>query len=231
MRSDKKLTFFLKIAACVIAVLFVVYFCVRAFPWVMSFTEEAGRLRFEEYIKSLGWLGVLAFIGFQVIQIVIAFIPGEPVELAAGVLYGPVWGTLLCMLGSLIGTVIVFYIVKAFGSSAALVFFKEKELSKIKFLQNSKKLKAVLFILFFIPGTPKDILTYFAPLTPIEPISFFMIATFARFPSIITSTLAGASITDGEFTKGIVIFSITAIIGLIGILLYNKITGAHKDEE
>ena len=203
--------------------------CIWAFPWIMSFSKEEVRLQFENYIESLGWSGVLVFIFFQLLQIVIAFIPGEPIELAAGVLYGPVWGTILCMIGSLIGTVIVFYIVKAFGNTAALVFFKEKELSKIKFLQNTKKLKFVLFILFFIPGTPKDILTYFAPLTPIRPGAFFLIATFARFPSIITSTLAGASITDGEFTKGIIIFLITALIGLLGILFYNKFIEKHND--
>lgn len=77
---------------------------------------------------------------------------------------------------------------------------------KFKFLHNAKKLNLIIFILFFIPGTPKDVLTYIIPLTSVKPLHYFVITTVARIPSIITSTFAGSAIDKGQWLEMILIF-------------------------
>ena len=96
------------------------------------------------------------------------------------------------------------------------------DLTKYKFLRDKNKVELTVFILFFIPGTPKDALTYIAPMAPIHPVKYILIATFARIPSIITSTILGDSVVEGNYILAIVIFAITALISVLGIILGNK---------
>ena len=79
-----------------------------------------------------------------------------------------------------------------------------------------------MFVLYFLPGTPKDILTYFAGLTDINPITFLLICTLGRIPSVLTSTLAGSSLVESNYKTSILIFVITGIAALIGYLIYYR---------
>jgi uncharacterized membrane protein YdjX (TVP38/TMEM64 family) len=96
------------------------------------------------------------------------------------------------------------------------------DLTKYKFLQDKNRVELTVFILFFIPGTPKDPLTYIAPIAPIGAVKYLLIATFARIPSIITSTILGDSIADGRWVLALVVFAITAVISVLGIILGNR---------
>ena len=91
-----------------------------------------------------------------------------------------------------------------------------------KFLSDKNKVELTVFILFFIPGTPKDALTYIAAIAPINPIKYLFIATLARIPSIVTSTLLGDSIAEGDYLLAGIVFAITAIISICGIVFGNK---------
>ena len=101
---------------------------------------------------------------------------------------------------------------------------------KYKFLKNTKKIELTIFILFFIPGTPKDALTYLAPFVPIKPKKFFVISTIARIPSVITSTILGDQIIKGNYLIAIIVFVITAIISIGGILFNNYYTKRKQNE-
>lgn len=200
-------------------------------PWIISLKDEAGRQAFELYIKSKGVWGVAILLGIQVLQVVIALIPGEPVEVIAGLLYGTFGGWAICTVGMLIGTVMVYYLVKLLGLSFFQDVVDEGKLEKFKFLQDTKRLELLTFILFFIPGTPKDILTYFMPLTKIKPLTFFVIVTVARIPSVISSTFAGASIGEGKWLQTLLIFLGIGLIGIIGILLNNRLMAKENAKE
>lgn len=191
-------------------------------PWILSLKDEAGRAALQEYIHSQGGWGVLILLGIQILQVVIALIPGEAIEIIAGLLYGTFGGYLICQIGMLLGTILVFYLVKWLGASFVHSIVGESKLSRFKFLQDTRRLELFTFILFFIPGTPKDILTYFMPLTRIKPLVFFVITTVARIPSILSSTFAGASISEGKWIQTILIFAVIGLIGIIGICFNNK---------
>lgn len=117
----------------------------------------------------------------------------------------------------------IFFLVRRFGYRLVARIFGEQKLSEFKFINNTKKVETVTFILFLIPGTPKDMLTYLAGVSKIRPAQFLLISTFARIPSIITSTWMGASVSRGNWGMAIVVFLLTAAIGLVGILYKQRV--------
>ncbi len=191
-------------------------------PYIQTLATEEGRAQFKAWVDGLGFGGWLVTLGIQLLQIFIALIPGEPVELMLGYVWGPWLGTFTCLIGIFIGTLVIFLAVRKYGMKFVKRVVGSDDLTKYKFLSNNNKLDITIFILFFIPGTPKDALTYIAPLTPIQPIKYLLIATFARIPSIITSTILGDSVAEGNYLVSIVVFVITAIISVLGIILGNK---------
>lgn len=179
---------------------------------------------FRAWVRQHGVLGRFAFVGMMVTQIIIAFIPGEPLEIAAGYAFGAIEGTALCMLGAFIGGTIVFLAVRRFGLAFAELFFSEKRIREVAFLRDPARRNYLVFLLFFIPGTPKDLLTYCVGLTKMRLGSFMMITTFARFPSIITSTLGGDALGLSNYTFAAVVFAATILISLSGILVYRRVS-------
>ena len=201
-------------------------------PYIEELATDEGRVAFKTWIDSLGFGGWLVTLGIQLLQIFVAFIPGEPVEILLGYLWNPIGGMLTCLLGIFIGTTVIFLFVRKFGKKFVKKIVGTDDLSKYKFLSDKSKVEITIFILFFIPGTPKDVLTYVAPLAPISPIKYLVISTIARIPSIITSTILGDRLAEGDWLLAVVIFAITALISLAGILIGNKyIEKKEKEHE
>ena len=218
----------LKITLIVLAAAAVAALCVWLIPLVWSLRQPENQAAFEEFVGSLGVFGVLLMLGIQVLQIVVAVIPGEPIELIMGLMYGTLGGLALTLTGILIGSAIIYFCMKRFGTGFASKFVDTNGFKKFRFLNNPAKRDSFIFLLFFIPGTPKDVLTYFAPLTGIPFGRFITIATLARLPSVVTSTLVGSSVSKGEFLKSLIVFAITGVVGIAGVLLNNKFTAAQE---
>ena len=191
--------------------------------------DPAFREGFRQVIAGLHVWGVLAMVGIQVAQVVLAFIPGEPVEVLAGVLYGTLGGFLVCEAGVLLGQLAVFSLVRRYGTPVVELFFEGKSIRRFAFLHNARRLEALTFLLFFIPGTPKDILTYVAGLTPIPRGRFLLLSMVARIPSILSSTLAGATLGEGKLWVSLGIFGGIGLVGLGGILLNQRLM-AHLEK-
>ena len=198
-------------------------------PYVKTLSTEEGREQFKAYIDGIGILGWFVTLGIQLLQIFIAFIPGEPVELMLGFVWGPWLGMLTCLIGIFIGTATIFLLVKRFGRPFVRKIVGDKDLTTYKFLSDPRKIDLTVFILFFIPGTPKDALTYIAPLAPIKPVKYLIIATLARIPSIITSTLLGDSIAEGDYLVSVIVFAVTALISVVGIVFGKKFVDLRKN--
>lgn len=199
--------------------------------YMFKLRSEDNLAEFEDRIRTIGGWGILIMMIIQVLQVVLAIIPGEPIELAMGALYGTVWGCLLCLAGIMIGTSIVFLCVRKFGRKFVDNFISSDKFARLKFLKDPSKRDVLLFILMFIPGTPKDTLTYFGPFTGISFLRFLVISTIARIPSIISSSFIGASIMDGDYMQGVIAFAIVGIVSLAGILIYNKIVASKNKEK
>ncbi len=218
----------LKAAIAVLVLALATFLCLKfLLPLSHLLATEEGRqeicLRMEDY----GIFAPLVFIGMMALQIVIAFIPGGPMELLAGMLFGGLRGTLWSVLGSMLGTVVVYALVKCFGRPLVQFFVSEKQLKRFTILEDEKKLEFWVFLLFLIPGIPKDLLTYIVPLTRMQLLHFLALTTIARFPAIVASVLIGDSFSDGRYWLCIVIACVAALAAFVGFRIK---TGVLKEK-
>lgn len=185
---------------------------------------------FRAWVDSFGFWGQLIFVGMVILQVIVALIPGEALELAGGYAFGAVEGTVLCMIGIVIGSWLVFAAVRRVGPKLVEVFFADREIKRLAFLQNPKKARVLTFILMTIPGTPKDLLSYFAGLTPLTTAQWLSIVTFARIPSLVSSTVSGAAAGEKNYLLAGIVMASTLLISGIGILYYRKICRESEEK-
>lgn len=185
---------------------------------------------FRQWVDSLGFWGQLIFVGMVILQVIVALIPGEALELAGGYAFGAVEGTVLCMIGILLGSWLVFSAVRLLGPKLVEAFFAEREIKRLSFLQNPKKARVLTFILMTIPGTPKDLLSYFAGLTPLSTRQWLSIVVVARIPSLVSSTVSGAAAGEKNYILAGIVMAFTLLLSGIGILYYRKICRESEEK-
>ncbi len=210
-----------KVILTIVVLAILVGLMIYLFPVMKNLATLEGQVAFKEKVENSGIWGLLSLFGLQVAQIFLIIVPGEPIEILAGMCYGSIWGTVFIMVSACMISTIIYLSVRKFGRKFVCDFCDEKKIAKIensKLFQNPKKIEIILLILFLIPGTPKDFLVYIAGLLPIKPIRFILISTFARFPSVITSTLAGENLVVGNWERGILLY--IAIFALIAIVIF-----------
>ena len=210
-----------KIILLILVLMLFIGITIYLFPVMKGLSSLEGQIAFKDKVESSGILGMLSLFGLQVAQIFLIIVPGEPVEILAGMCYGAFWGTVFIMVSAFIISTAIFFLVRKFGRRFVYNFCDEKKVKKIensKLFQNPKKIEIIMLILFLIPGTPKDLLVYMAGLLPIKPIRFILISTFARFPSVVSSTLAGANLAIGDWKMGIILYAV--VFALVGIIVF-----------
>lgn len=180
--------------------------------------------RFRAWVDSSGFVSRVIFVGMVVFQLIIALIPGEPLEMGAGYAFGAVEGTILCIIGCVIGSALVFLFVRRFGVKLVEVFFPREKIRSLRFLQDSRRLNLLTFIVFFIPGTPKDLLSYFIGLTDMKLGTWLCITAVARIPSIVTSTVTGDALGLKDYQFALIAFGVTLALSLLGILVYRRLS-------
>lgn len=202
----------MKVLAIVVAVLLVILL-IKYMPKLLLITVSLEE--FKKYILSMGHFGVLMIILFQGLQTIIAPIPGEVIQIAGGYLYGIPLGTIYNLIGLIIGSGMAFYFARLIGRDFVENLIKKKNLKWINNIMESKKFEIILFIIFIVPGLPKDFMIYVAGLTNLKPIKFFVISVISRLPWIMISASVGANINAGNYGMTIVIL----VIAIIGFLL------------
>ncbi len=187
--------------------------------------------QFRTWVEAKGAFAWVVFLAIQIVQVIIALIPGEPVELVAGYAFGIWLGTLLSMIGIVLGSALVFIFSRKYGLKLIEVFISKEKLYSYGFIKDSQKLYFILFLFFLIPGTPKDTLTYFAGLTPISLKTFLLLISIARIPSVLSSTLAGNALGMQEYKSAIIIYAITIGVSLLGVGIYRCILRKRQDKQ
>ncbi len=180
--------------------------------------------RFRAWVDSSGFVSRVIFVGMVIFQLIIALIPGEPLEMGAGYAFGAWEGTILCIIGCVIGSALVFLFVRRFGVKLVEVFFPREKIRSLRFLQDSRRLNLLTFIVFFIPGTPKDLLSYFIGLTDMKLGTWLLITAVARIPSIVTSTVTGDALGLKDYQFALIAFGVTLALSLAGILVYRRLS-------
>lgn len=229
-KKAKTFKYFLMIIVIALLVGLIIYL----FPLIKNLSTPNGQVEFKNHIENMGALGLLALFGLQFAQIFLIIIPGEPIEVLAGMCYGGIGGTIFITISAFIISTMIFLLVRKFGRKFVYSFCKKERIDKIensKLFKNPKKIEWIILILFIIPGTPKDLLVYIAGLLPLKPLRFVLISTFARLPSVISSTFAGGSLINGNWKMGVIIYAVTFAVVGIAIFIINKFDKDKTAEE
>lgn len=224
--NKKKILKILKIGLSILSVAVFIGLIIYLFPIMKNLTTKEGQVEFKNLVQTTGIYGFLMLFGLQFAQILLVVLPGEPLEILAGMCYGAIGGTIFIFVSCAIPSALILFFVRRFGKKYIYEFFKKEKIDKIensKLFKSPEKVELIMTILFLIPGTPKDLLVYIGGLLPIKPVRFILISTFARFPSVISSTIAGANIVNGNFGITILVYVITFAITALFIYLVNKI--------
>lgn len=200
-------------------------------PYIHEAFEPGGLSRVIDDVRNAGPLGFLILLAMQFMQIVVAFIPGEVVQMAAGMMYGPWLGAAVVLLGCIISSAFVFAVVHRLGAPFVRDMVPTKYLDKFNAFEESGKLSIVVFILFLIPAMPKDTFTYLVPLTNMRMRDFLVLSNVGRIPGIVISTYAANGLVDGNITQSIIIFAVVAVIAIVAIVFRDKIMNLfHHDK-
>ncbi|MBQ8246000.1 MAG: TVP38/TMEM64 family protein [Lachnospiraceae bacterium] len=193
---------------------------------IVRFVSEPEQFRL--WVDSHGIWGPILYVLFVFIQVLVALIPGEVFEIVGGYAFGTWQGSLLCLLGTFLGSLAVFTLVRRFGVRLVQVFFPLEKLKALHFLKESPKRMFLFWIVFMIPGTPKDLLCYYAGLTDMKLGTFLLIATLGRVPAMVTSTLGGDALGLQNYVFAVIVFVIAVVVSGIGLLIYKYICRKEK---
>lgn len=188
---------------------------------MLRFASEPDQFR--DWVGQRGLMGRLSYMGMVILQVVVAIIPGEPLEIAGGYAFSALEGMFLCLLASGIGSTLVLCLVRRYGIKLVEVFFSKEKIRSLGFLRVSPKRTLLFLFIFMAPGTPKDLLCYFAGLTDIRLPVLLLICSLGRIPSIITSTLGGDALGSQSYLYAGGIFAATLAVSGLGLLLYDRL--------
>ena len=223
-RIDKATAF--KFAGLIAFLAIMAVVVVIAWPYIADVFTEGGVERMVERVQNAGPAGVLILLGMQFLQVVVAFIPGEVVQIAAGLMYGPFFGTIIILVGCIISSTVIYKMVHALGAPFVQGMVSTEHLEKFRAFEEQGKLDIVVFILFLIPAMPKDVFTYLVPLTDMSYKKFIVITTLGRIPGVVASTYAASGFASGDIVGPVVVIVIVAIIALVAVVFRERIMEA-----
>lgn len=230
--NDKEIKVVRKIIACSVFVIFIISF-IKILPIFLDLTTEEGREVFKIKLQSLGTKGAITIIALQICKIVLVFLPGEPIELLAGMSYGTWIGLLLIYIGVSLSNILIIFSVKKYGVKLVNdVVPEEKRIKVENFIhENPDGAEITLIILYLLPALPKDFITYVVSLSPIEIKKILIISVIGRFPAVFSSVLAGSRLINGDIKSVIMVYLITYVISGLIVFLYKNSNRKGKTNE
>jgi Uncharacterized conserved protein len=210
----------------VTAVLTILLICVLG-SFLYQIAGDPARLR--EWLDQRGVQSRALFLAVQVLQGFIAVIPPELLAIAGGYAFGPIEGAVLCLFGSAVSTVLVFYLTKIAGLRLVEYFIPRERLYNLKYLKEGKSRTLLLFVTFLLPGMPKHLVTYAAGLTTIRCSRFLALTLLARLPFTVLLSFGGNALGEQNTKFAAILFIIVGAAGLLGVLIYKWIQHIRKN--
>lgn len=179
----------------------------------------------ERILRFLNLFGPFSFIGFillQALQVVVSPIPGEVTGLLGGYLYGPVLGVILSTIGLTLGSYIAFSLSRTFGRPFVERFVDRNTMARFDYLLHHKA-AFLVFLLFLIPGFPKDYLCYILGLGHLTTVEFLIIGGVGRLFGTILLTLGGNYIKHHQYGRFSILAGVAIIVVLVALAYRDKI--------
>ncbi len=201
-----------RIVALVIFPLAVAALVVPVIIWRAELWSVFGSVRrIRDWIEGWGAVAPLVFVGVQVAQVIVFVLPGEVVQIAGGYLFGGWMGILLSLSGILLGSTAAFFLSRALGRPFVAAVVPPAQLERVEKLLEARSSRIVFFLLFLIPGIPKDLLCYIAGLTPMGFLFFLGVSTVGRLPGIVGSSMIGGAARSSRWVA-LGILSVAAVV-------------------
>lgn len=166
---------------------------------------------------------IFVYIGIQIFQIVVSIIPGQIIQFAAGYAFNFWLAYLFSIIGIGLGTAVTFYIAKILGTGFIHLVFGEERISKYLKRINSKKGIVILFLLFLIPGVPKDMLSYVAGVSEIKFFPYLIINLVARTPALMGTILIGTFFRSHSYVGMYILIGVAVVLFVLGIIFKDKV--------
>ncbi len=179
---------------------------------------------FRAWLDKFGAFDEIVFILIRAAQTVVKFIPAEPLEIGSGYAWGAIPGMLYCVIGNMLGTLVIWALTKRLGKRFVDSFIPTSNFKTLSLFKSSEKVYALLFFLYLIPGSPKDGFTYLVGLLDVKLVPFLVITFIARMPSVLSSTLCGSTLAEKQYLISAVIFAATVVLAVLGGALYKAYT-------
>lgn len=218
--KKQKLKIVINVIFIMIFIVLLLYISIEYSPFIIEMIRNPNVLKTN--LTAYGNKSIFVFLAIQIVQVVIPAIPGEVVQLAGGYIYGTIWGALYSSIGILFGSILSFYISRILGYRLVKLIISENHMKKLEYLTHTSKSEVATFILFLIPGMPKDIMTYLAGLTPISPTGFFVLAITARFPGILISSFIGAHLEQKQYHEVAIVAVVALMLTVLSIVFKDR---------
>lgn len=207
----------------VAAAVILIFLCGAAFIYINQyFYLFNDPKKMKNLIMSYGKYSILAFLLLQVIQVIAFFIPGEIIQIAGGYIFGTLYGSILSLIGITMGSAVIYGVSSLFGRPLVKRIISGKHMDLFEKILELGSINYVVFLLYLIPGIPKDALGYICGFSEITFSNFMIYSTLGRIPAIVVSAYFGSGIVTGN--RGLLVF-----IGVISTFLF--VIGVFKGEK
>lgn len=210
----------IKFIALIVTILLMLAVFVALWPAIKDEFSAGGVEGLVATVRGWGPLGVLVLLLLQFLQVLVAFIPGEAVQLAAGALYGPVGGSILVLVGCALSSAVVFTLVHKLGAPFVQTMVSGKYIEKFREFEHSGKLVILVFVLYLIPGLPKDVFSYLVPLTTMRLKPFVTLTTIARAPGVFASCFVANGLMNGNYVSAIIVAVV--VVALFALCIWKR---------
>ena len=160
------------------------------------------------FIIGYGVAGFFVYFGLQAVQTVILVIPGTVIQVAGGYVYGFWIGFLGSFAGIALGTFFTFYLARILGKDALRLLLGHERFTSVVNRLNKKKALVIIFIIYVIPGLPKDLVGYAAGISQMKFLPFLFLSMAGRLPTLMGSILVGSMMNDKNYVFVIVIIGV-----------------------
>lgn len=211
------------VCAGIILLLFLLFYLTVG-KMIAEFIQDASA--FKKWMDGFDPLAeILVFLALRILQTAFKLVPGGALEIAAGFIFGVWWGFVWSMVGSILGSLLILLLGKKYGLRIVGLFVDPEILHSST--NTKKKRGVVFFLLYFLPWTPKDIYTWVASIADEKPVSFMVLSTLAKIPSVFVSAWCGAAIVEQKYFLALLILASLVLVGILGSVIY-KATQKHK---
>lgn len=199
--------------------LYIIIFRQDALQYMDSFENAA------EYLRTNRIEGIFVYFFAQCIQILIFILPGQVFQFAAGYVFGFLPGLIYSIIGAFLGGTITFYAARFLGRDAVALIVKRDRLARYDKWLSSKKVYLAVFIIYLIPGMPKDLLTYAAGVSKMPYRAYIVLSTAGRIPAMCGSLLIGAFYMRGNYTGIVFVLVICVALLIIAFIRRKEVHG------